>query len=71
MDYPSSTEDDSKRNNAEDVARMVFAFVASAKAFTEGIEKSDEVKLLRLRTRKNEIIIAPGMSFITLHGASC
>ena len=39
---------------------MVFAFVAGAKAFTEGMDKSDEVRLLRLRTRRNEIVIVPG-----------
>lgn len=64
VDYPGSTEDDSNRNSAQDVARMVFAFVAGAKAFTEAVDKSDEVKLLRLRTRKNEIIIAPDAKFL-------
>ena len=43
---------------------MVFAFVAGAKAFTEGMDKSDEVKLLRLRTRRNEIVIVPGRILI-------
>lgn len=62
-DYPGNTEDDKKANSAEDIARMVFAFAAEAKAFTEGMNESDEVKLLRLRTRKNEIVIFPGMSF--------
>ena len=59
-DYPGNTEDDKKGNTAEDIARMVFAFAAEAKTFTEGIDESDEVKLLRLRTRKNEIVIVPG-----------
>lgn len=61
--YPGSTEDGKKGKSAEDVARMVFAFVAGAKAFTESMDKLDEIKLLRLRTRKNEIVIVPGMSF--------
>ena len=42
---------------------MVFAFVEGAKTFTEGMDKSDEVKLLRLRTRKNEIVIVPGKTY--------
>lgn len=63
IDYPGSTEDDRKINSAEVIAQMVFGFVAGAKAFTEGMDKSDEVKLLRLRTRKNEIVIVPGTSF--------
>lgn len=71
IDYPGSTEDDLQGNNAEQIARMVYTFVAGANAFTEGIDKSDEVKLLRLRTRKNEIVIVPGMSFTVFHRASC
>ena len=61
-DYLGNTEDDKKGNNAEDIARMVFAFAAEAKTFIEGIDELDEVKLLRLRTRKNEIVIVPGKS---------
>ena len=61
-EYPGNTEDDKKGNTAEDIARMVFAFAAEAKTFTEGIDESDELKLLRLRTRKNEIVIVPGKS---------
>ena len=71
VDHSGSMEGDEKGNSAEDIARMVFAFVAGAKIFTEGMDKSDEVKLLRLRTRKNEIVIVPGMSFTTIHWASC
>ena len=47
-------------NAAADVAQMVFAFVISAKTFTEGMDKGDEVKLLRLRTKRSEIVIVPG-----------
>ena len=71
IDYPGSMEDDKKRNSAEDIARMVFAFAAEAKAFTEVMDKSDEVKLLRLRTRKNEIVIVPGMSLTASYRESC
>ena len=70
VNYPANIEDDKKRNSAEDIARMVFAFAAEAKAFTEVMDKSDEVKLLRLRTRKNEIVIVPGMSLIAPHWES-
>lgn len=58
----SVSDNDTKGNTAEDVARMVFAFVAASKGFAEGMDKSDEVKLLRLRTRKTEIVIVPGRS---------
>jgi len=60
IEYPGSSEVDTKGNTAEEVARMAFAFIAASKAFSEGMDKSDEVKLLRLRTRKNEIVIVPG-----------
>ena len=60
--------DQPKRSNtAEDVARMVFAFVTAAKEFSDGMYTTDEVKLLRMRTRKNEIVIVPGMSDANLH----
>lgn len=56
-------DQDTKRNTAEDVARMVFSFVTAANAFAEGIDTADAVKLLRLRTRKHEIVIVPGKLF--------
>lgn len=66
--YPGSNHV-TKETTAEDVARMVFTFVAASKAFTEGMDKSDDVKLLRLRTRKNEIVIVPGRSKESQHEA--
>ena len=51
-----------RRQTAEEAAKMVFAFVDSAKAFADGIEHGDEVKLLRMRTKKNEIVIVPGIA---------
>ena len=49
-----------RRQTAEEAAKLVFAFIDSAKAFAGGIEHGDEVKLLRMRTKKNEIVIVPG-----------
>ena len=69
-DYPGNTKDGKEESTAEDIARMVFAFAAEAKAFTKGVDELDEVKLLRLRTRKKEIVIVPGTSFTTFHQAS-
>ncbi|KAI9796581.1 MAG: hypothetical protein M1835_003717 [Candelina submexicana] len=46
--------------DAEEVARMVWAFVGAAGTMVEGLDAEDEVKLLRLRTRKNELVIVPG-----------
>ena len=62
--YTENVEVTARSNSAEGVAKMVFAFVASAKSFTEEMDKSDEVKLLRLRTRKTEIVIVPGKGIV-------
>ncbi|KAI4128253.1 MAG: hypothetical protein LQ338_002830 [Usnochroma carphineum] len=46
--------------SAEHIAGMVFAFLAAANGFAGGMETGDDAKLLRMRTRKNEIVIVPG-----------
>ncbi|KAL8829662.1 MAG: hypothetical protein Q9191_001891 [Dirinaria sp. TL-2023a] len=50
--------------DAEKVARMVFSFMSSAQSFAEGMNASDEMRLLRLRTRRNEIVIVPDPKFL-------
>lgn len=46
---------------AESVARMVFSFVSGAQEFVRSMDGTDDMRLLRLRTRKNEIMIVPGV----------
>ncbi|KAI9836935.1 MAG: hypothetical protein M1837_003167 [Sclerophora amabilis] len=46
--------------NAEELAGMVWTFVGAAGGLAKGLDGEDEVKLLRLRTRKNELVIVPG-----------
>lgn len=46
--------------SAEDVASKVWAFLTAAGSLVEGLYEEDEVKLLRLRTKKNELFIIPG-----------
>ncbi|OCK78147.1 hypothetical protein K432DRAFT_406711 [Lepidopterella palustris CBS 459.81] len=53
-------------HSAEDLARMVWSFVASAGSLVEGLEKDDELKLLRLRTKKNELVIVPDSKFLLI-----
>jgi dynein light chain roadblock-type len=51
--------------NADAVARLVWNFVKNARETTEELNgESDEVKLLRLRTRKNELVIVPDAKFL-------
>lgn len=45
---------------AEKIASMVFAFLAAANDFADGMERGEDTKLLRMRIRKNEIVIVPG-----------
>ena len=47
-------------HSAEDVASAVWSFLTSAGKLVDGLDKEDEVKLLRLRTKKNELVIVPG-----------
>ena len=46
---------------------MVFALVNGANAFADEMEEGDEVKLLRMRTKKDEIVIVPGKQARTLY----
>lgn len=48
---------------ADEVARLVYKFVQSASEMVEDLNgEHDESKLLRVRTRKNEVVIVPGTS---------
>lgn len=51
--------------NAEEVARLVWSFVKSVGAMVEELNgEHDEAKLLRLRTKKNEIVVVPDPKFL-------
>lgn len=63
--YMNGTEGEAKKKgtrNAEDVARLVYSFVKSAGSMIEELNgENDEAKLLRIRTKKNELVVVPGM----------
>lgn len=61
-----ANDENSNEKRAEDVAKMVFSFVSSAGGFVQGMDKGDELKLLRIRTRKSEIVIVPGRSVCSI-----
>ncbi|MCJ1377860.1 hypothetical protein MMC17_000956 [Xylographa soralifera] len=52
---------------AEEVAKMIFQFVSTTTGLVNDLEEGDDVQLVRLRTRKSEIVIVPGklLSFET------
>jgi predicted regulator of Ras-like GTPase activity (Roadblock/LC7/MglB family) len=64
--YVNGAEGEAKKKgtrNAEEVARTVYAFVKSAGSLIEELNgENDEAKLLRVRTKKNELVIVPGMA---------
>lgn len=49
---------------------MVFSFVSNAGGFVQGMDEGDELKLLRIRTRKSEIVIVPG-KVLPFHFSAC
>lgn len=46
--------------SAEDVASAVWKFLGAAGSLVDELDKEDDVRLLRLRTKKNELVIVPG-----------
>lgn len=58
--YEVESNENTNEKRAEDVAKMVFAFVSGAGGLVQGIDEEDELKLLRIRTHKSEIVIVPG-----------
>lgn len=62
--YLNGAEEDVQKKGAKDantVARAVYTFFKSAGSMIEELNGvSDEAKLLRLRTKKNEIVVVPG-----------
>lgn len=55
--------------SVEEVARMVWTFAQAAGTLADGLEKDDEVRLLRVRTRKHELVIVPGQLFLGMRKA--
>jgi hypothetical protein len=47
-------------HSAEDVAGAVWKFLGAAGSLVDELDREDDVRLLRLRTKKNELVILPG-----------
>ncbi|KAK5174877.1 uncharacterized protein LTR77_000013 [Saxophila tyrrhenica] len=66
--YVNGTSDEVKTKgtrNAEEVARLVYDFVKSAGNMIEELNgENDESKLLRVRTKKNELVVVPDAKFL-------
>ncbi|KAF2965419.1 hypothetical protein GQX73_g8167 [Xylaria multiplex] len=49
---------------AQELASMVWSFLSSAGSLVDGIDGEDELKLLRLRTKKQEFVIVPEPKYL-------
>ncbi|KAK4991361.1 hypothetical protein LTR66_006572 [Elasticomyces elasticus] len=50
--------------SAEEVAQLIWSFMSAAGTLVSGLQDDEELKLLRLRTKKNELVIVPDNKFI-------
>lgn len=53
-----------KEDGVEEFAAMVWTFVNSAGGLVRDLDAEDDVKLLRLRTKKHELVIVPDAKYI-------
>lgn len=51
-------------HSAEDVASSVWSFLTAAGSLVDELYKDDEVKLLQLRTKKNDMVIVTGTDIV-------
>ncbi|KAK3330970.1 hypothetical protein B0H66DRAFT_83262 [Apodospora peruviana] len=51
---------------AEELAAMVWHFVNAAGGLVEELDTEDELKLLRLRTKKQELVIVPDAKYLMI-----
>ncbi|KAI0476141.1 hypothetical protein GGR56DRAFT_641371 [Xylariaceae sp. FL0804] len=63
-----STDVSANTNNetsaAQELASMVWAFLSTAGSLVEEMDTEDELKLLRLRTKKQEFVIVPEPKYL-------
>ncbi|KAK2075169.1 hypothetical protein P8C59_009316 [Phyllachora maydis] len=53
-----------EHEGSEELAAMVWRFIGTADGLVDELDTEDELKLLRLRTRKRELVIVPDAKFI-------
>ncbi|KAK4133318.1 hypothetical protein BT67DRAFT_450214 [Trichocladium antarcticum] len=68
---PFSNEGDSNSSSnqnqgAEELAAMVWNFVRTAGSLVQELDSEDEMKLLRLRTKKQEFVIVPDAKYLLI-----
>jgi dynein light chain roadblock-type len=51
--------EDSAAKTGEDIARAVWKYVQATEGLVEDMDDDDELRLLRVRTKKNELVVVP------------
>ncbi|KXJ94078.1 hypothetical protein Micbo1qcDRAFT_231648 [Microdochium bolleyi] len=59
-----SSDSDNESQAAQELASLVWSFITSAGALVDEMDSDDELKLLRLRTRKQELVIVPEAKYL-------
>ncbi|OAQ68493.1 dynein light chain-related protein [Pochonia chlamydosporia 170] len=54
----------SESQGVEDFAAMIWNFVNTSGHLVEEVDTEDELRLLRLRTKKQEIVIVPDVKYV-------
>ncbi|KAI1854307.1 hypothetical protein JX265_000715 [Neoarthrinium moseri] len=61
-DVTANTDNESQA--AQELGSMVWGFMSTAGSLVQEIDTEDELKLLRLRTKKQELVIVPEPKYI-------
>ncbi|KAL2209103.1 hypothetical protein CC79DRAFT_655411 [Sarocladium strictum] len=56
--------EDNESQGMEDFAAMIWTFVKQSSKFVEDVDQEDEMRLLRLRTKKQELVIVPDPKYL-------
>ncbi|KAK0633314.1 hypothetical protein B0T14DRAFT_560915 [Immersiella caudata] len=56
----------SQEQNVQELAAMVWNFVGAAGGLVQELDTEDELKLLRLRTKKQELVIVPDAKYLLI-----
>lgn len=63
-DAATASDSDSETQAAQELGSMVWGFLSTAGSLVQEIDTEDELKLLRLRTKKQELVIVPEPKYI-------
>ncbi|KAI1804790.1 hypothetical protein F4811DRAFT_552472 [Daldinia bambusicola] len=58
------TSTDNETQAAQELAGLVWGFLTTAGSLVDEIDSEDELKLLRLRTKKQEVVIVPETKYL-------